>query len=83
VIFKLLLQCPKLRLLLTMGPIIGDKSGWPEPLNGFPCESASRHGFKVIKNGKPGEFWQEESRKALVVIHDADRSGGNVSPAVW
>lgn len=69
-LFKLLLLCPNLRVLLTMGPIVGanlETSG----LVGFLHESAPRHGFSVINNGGFWEFWHEENRKVLV-IHEAD-----------
>lgn len=69
-LFKLLPLCPKLRVLLTMGPIIGENLV-PMPLLGFLCEFAPRHGFKVIKHGAFWELWHEESRRVLV-IHEAD-----------
>jgi hypothetical protein len=69
-LFKLLPLCPNLRVLLTMGPVIGANLQ-PAGLCGFLHESASRHGFNVIHNGGFWEFCHEESRKILV-IHDAD-----------
>lgn len=70
-LFKLLLLCPKLRGLLTMGPIVGTADQSLESLFGFLCDFAPRHGFKLVHNGGFWEFWHEESRKVLVV-HEAD-----------
>jgi hypothetical protein len=72
-LFKLLPRCPKLRVLLSMGPIIGANQE-PASLTGFLHEFAPRHGFKVIHNEGFWEFWHEESRKVLV-IHEADTPG--------
>ena len=63
-IFRLLPLCPKLRVLLTMGPIVGANLQ-PSSLVGFLHESAPRHGFNVIHNGGFWEFWHEESQKVL------------------
>ena len=68
--FKLLRLCPKLRLLLTMGPIIGENLR-PMSWLGFLCDFAPRHGFKVIHNQGFWEFWHEATRKVLVA-QDAD-----------
>jgi len=69
-IFKLLPLCPNLRLLLTMGPIIGENFK-PTPLLGFLGEFSQRYGYKMIRQGMFWEFWHEESRRVFV-IHEAD-----------
>jgi hypothetical protein len=69
-IFKILPLCPNLRLLLTMGPIIGENLK-PIPLLGFLGESAPRYGYKIIQQGTFWEFWHEESQRGFV-IHEAD-----------
>ena len=70
-LFKILPLCPNLRLLLTLGPIIGENLK-PIPLIGFLCEFAPCHGFKVIRQEAFWEFWHEESRRVFV-IHEADK----------
>lgn len=69
-LFKLLPLCPKLRLLLTMGPIVGTGRR-PESLFSFLCVFAPRYGFKVIKPGTFWELWHEENQQ-VIVIHEAD-----------
>lgn len=69
-LFKLLPLCQNLRLLLTMGPILGENLKLV-PLLGFLCELAPRHGFKVVHNQGFWELWHEATGKVLVV-HDAD-----------
>lgn len=54
--FKLVLLCPKLRVLRS---IVGANLE-PSGLVGFLHESAPRHGFKVIHNGGFWEFWHGE-----------------------
>jgi hypothetical protein len=72
-IFKILPLCPNLRLLLTMGPIIGGNLK-PTPLIGFLGEAAPRHGYRMIRQEPFWEFWHEESRRVFV-IHEADTTG--------
>ena len=69
-LFKLLPLCPKLRLLLTMGPIIGNNLR-SMPLLGCLHEFAPRYGFKVIRNEEFWELWNEANRNVLVT-HEAD-----------
>ena len=46
--FKLVLLCPKLKLLLTFGRIIGKDARRPESLLGFLYSAAPKHGFKMV-----------------------------------
>jgi len=48
--FRLLPLCPRLRGLLTFGPVIR-ANGCPESLAGFVRKSAPRHGFTVLPDG--------------------------------
>lgn len=72
-LFKLLPLCPKLRMLLTMGPIVGAKAK-PEGLFGFICAAAPRHGFKLIHNETFWELWHEETNQ-VIAIHEAETPG--------
>jgi hypothetical protein len=69
-LFKLLPLCPNLRVLLTMGPIIG-KDGQTMRLIEFLSESAPHHGFKVVQMGKFLGLRNEATGKHLI-LHEAD-----------
>ena len=68
---RLLLLCPKLRILLTFGPIVGETRGRPEGLFGFLFATAPRHGFKMVKDQDLWKLWHEPTSREFVV-HDAD-----------
>lgn len=69
-LFKLLPLCPNLRVLLTMGPIVGN-DGRTMRLIDFLAETAPRHGFKVVQMGKFLGLRNEATGKHLV-LHEAD-----------
>ena len=69
--FRLLLLCPKLRILLTFGPIVGETRGRPEGLFGYLFATAPRHGFKMVKDQDLWRLWHEPTSREFVV-HDAD-----------
>jgi hypothetical protein len=79
--FRLLPLCPKLRGLLTFGPIIRS-NGQPESLVGFVRKSAPHHGFKVLPDGGLcHESKQQPPRKLF--LHDATARGlGTVTERV-
>ena len=69
-LFKLLLLCPNLKVLLTFGPIVSADRR-PGSLFGFLYSTAPAHGFKAVQNAGYWELWHEATRKVFV-IHDAD-----------
>lgn len=71
--FKLLLLCPKLKLLLTFGPIVGEDRR-PESLFGHLFDAAPGHGFRVFQDETSWKLWHEPTGKVLLV-HDADTPG--------
>jgi hypothetical protein len=72
--FRLLLLSPKLRLLLTFGPIVAEHGGQPESLLGFLFATAPQHGFKMLKYEDEWKLWHMATSREFVV-HDADTPG--------
>ena len=73
-LFRLLLLCPNLRLLLTLGPIPTEKPGRPESLFGHLLTASETRGFRQIKNQDSWKLWHEPTGR-VYVVHDADTPG--------
>jgi hypothetical protein len=71
--FRLLLLCPKLRLLLIFGPIIR-ADGSKESLAQFVRNNAPQNGFKLLQDGKYWVFKYLDTGKAICV-HEVSMPG--------
>lgn len=72
-VFRLLLLCPKLRLLLIFGPVIR-VDGSPESLAEFLSRAASQYGFAPSLNGKLWKTIPSQPSK-FVYIHEVSWPG--------
>jgi O-acetyl-ADP-ribose deacetylase (regulator of RNase III) len=68
-LFKLLPLCQRLKLLLTVGPIV-TKAGGTEPLINFLATTAAAHGFKVSRINNFKQEWRDANDRSIL-IHDA------------